>query len=55
VYYLDKNGYLLDENKCYILDDQNKMIQIDDHALPKIKEKCEVVLESEYEAEIGKF
>jgi hypothetical protein len=49
---LDRNGYLLDSNKCYILDDQNQMIQIEEQALPKIREKCEVVLESEYQAEV---
>lgn len=28
LYYIDKDGYLLDKNKYYLLNDQNEMIRI---------------------------
>lgn len=32
-YYLDKDGYLLDRNHCYLLDHSNRQIQLDQRHL----------------------
>lgn len=37
LYYIDMDGYLLDKNKYYLLNDQNEMIRIHEGELLKIK------------------
>lgn len=29
LYYLDKDGYLLDKNSCYLMDSGNNQVQLD--------------------------
>jgi hypothetical protein len=36
-YFIDKEGYLLDENGFYLLDEKDKMIKVDRKLLKKLK------------------
>lgn len=44
LYYIDKHGYILDEDKYYLVNEENSMIQIKEDQLHKIKEKCQLIL-----------
>ena len=37
-YFIDKEGYLLDENGYYLLDEKDKMIKVDRKLIKKLRE-----------------
>lgn len=37
-YFIDKEGYLLDENGFYLLDDKDKMIKVDRKLIKKLRD-----------------